>query len=486
MQAFNPYLPGNDYVADCEPRVFGNRLYVYGSQDAFGGNGACTGNFVCWSAPLSDLGSWKYEGIIYKRAQDPYPQKPVPRDSRIPSIIMRLCAPDCVQGPDGRYYLYYQLLDRPHGQTCTCVAVADTPTGPFAYYGPVQHPDGTTWGEKKNDSLPFAPGVLVDEDGRAYLYAGLSPVDRGDKAILKLRGKRAEGAVCYELKPDMRTVRGGAHIIVPGAELAKGTGFDGHAFFTASSIRKINSKYYFVYSSVQRHELCYAVSEFPDCGFVYGGTLISNGDIGYKGNTTPKNYTGDIHGGMEKINGQWYVFYHRHTNRQKCARQGCAEPLTFDLDGSIKQAEMTSCGLNDGPLQGVGIYEARIACNLSARQGTISYVHTYEDDPQRLHPYFTQYKSDQYIANLRDGSTAGFKYFDLKALKKITLTVRGTSGVMELRTAEGGPIVAAIKTTRSGDWTQTSAALPPLNGVLPLFFTWRGAGCCDFRDFTLE
>ena len=38
-------------------------------------------------------------------------------------------------------------------------------------------------------------------------------------------------------------------------------------------------------------------------------------------------------------------------------------------DGSIAQAEITSCGLNGGPLQGRGEYEARIACNLTSRKG---------------------------------------------------------------------------------------------------------------------
>ena len=28
----NPYLPSWEYIPDGEPRVFGNRVYVYGSQ----------------------------------------------------------------------------------------------------------------------------------------------------------------------------------------------------------------------------------------------------------------------------------------------------------------------------------------------------------------------------------------------------------------------------------------------------------------------
>ena len=70
-QAFNPYLPSYEYVPDAEPYVFGNRLYVYGSHDAFGGKGFCVNDYVCYSAPTDDLGNWKYEGVIYRRTQDP-------------------------------------------------------------------------------------------------------------------------------------------------------------------------------------------------------------------------------------------------------------------------------------------------------------------------------------------------------------------------------------------------------------------------------
>ena len=50
-QAFNPYLPGWEYVPDGEPRIFNNRLYVYGSHDRFNGKGFCLNDYVCWSAP---------------------------------------------------------------------------------------------------------------------------------------------------------------------------------------------------------------------------------------------------------------------------------------------------------------------------------------------------------------------------------------------------------------------------------------------------
>ena len=66
-QAFNPYLPGWEYVPDGEPRIFNGRLYVYGSHDRFNGKGFCLNDYVCWSAPLDDLGNWRYDGVIYRK-----------------------------------------------------------------------------------------------------------------------------------------------------------------------------------------------------------------------------------------------------------------------------------------------------------------------------------------------------------------------------------------------------------------------------------
>ena len=70
-QAFNPYLPSWEYIPDGEPYVFGDRVYVYGSHDFFNGHVFCLGDYVCWSAPIDDLADWRYEGVIYKKCQDP-------------------------------------------------------------------------------------------------------------------------------------------------------------------------------------------------------------------------------------------------------------------------------------------------------------------------------------------------------------------------------------------------------------------------------
>lgn len=114
----------------------------------------------------------------------------------------------------------------------------------------------------------------------------------------------------------------------------------------AYMIELCEDMYYFIYSSQKNHELCYATSKYPDHGFVYGGTIISNGDVGYKGRRDEQrlNTTGTTHGSMENINGQWYVFYHRLSHGSDYSRQACAELIDIKEDGTIEQVEMTSCG----------------------------------------------------------------------------------------------------------------------------------------------
>ena len=215
-----------------------------------------------------------------------------------------------------------------------------------------------------------------------------------------------------------------------------------------------------MYSSVQSHELCYAISDKPDRDYRYGGTLVDIGDIFLDGREEKDavNALGNTHGGIEKAGEQWYVFYHRQTNRTNFSRQGCAEKIYFDEEGRIAQVEVTSCGLNNGPLEGVGRYPARICSHLTSAKGA---VFSHPDVMGMEYPYLTQDIPDteptaelveadqaapfQYVRNMQDGSTAGFKYFDLHDLKRVSVEVRGEAeGVMELCTVPGGPVIGRI------------------------------------------
>ena len=478
-QAFNPYLPGWEYIPDGEPHVFGDRVYVYGSHDRFGGPLFCMNDYVCWSAPVDNLRDWRCEGVIYRKYQDP-----MNRSGR-----RCLYAPDVTRGPDGRYYLYYAF----DFLGVMAVAVCDTPAGQYQFHGHVKFQDGHIWGTRSGEPFPFDPGVLTDDDGRVWLYSGFAA--KVPAVASGFHSLTNPGGVVLELEPDMVTIKAGPDLLFPTR--GKPGAFAGHAFFEASSIRKVDGQYCFVYSSEHNHELCYAMGPGPRGPFSFGGTLVDIGDLFLDGREDERravNYLGNTHGGIVDIGGQWYVFYHRQTNRHSYSRQACAEPLERRADGGFCQAEVTSCGLNGGPLKGSGQYPARIACSLWSGKGTARYDIRFPRFRLSAHPYFTQEGKDgeerdsQYIANMRDGAVAGFKYFAFASLKSLSVQVRGSANGVFLvsDTPDFEAPAARIEIKLSGeDWEELDAPCAIPDGTRPLYFKFTGKGRLDFRSFTL-
>lgn len=478
-QAVNPYLPGWEYIPDGEPHLFDGRVYVYGSHDEARGKNYCTGDYVCWSAPADDLASWTFEGVIYRRCDDPaYPD---------PDKIF-FAAPDVARGPDGRYYLYYFSTEMEK----IGVAVCDTPAGHYRFYGNVRFPDGRTLTRGMGFGQPFDPAVLV-EGKDVWLYYGIALQNRKPG----LPEEAYEGGFVAGLEPDMLTIRQAPVRTIPGKQRAAGTGYEGHAFLEASSIRHYGDLYYLVYSSEQGHELCYATSAFPDRDFVFRGTIISNGDVGLEGRTEEDAvyYLGNNHGGLVQVGEQLYIFYHRHTHGAQYSRQGCAEPVERKADGSIPQVEITSCGLNGGPLRARGEYSAHLACCLRSAEGILHYsshVHWNE-----AHPYIAQEDEggvatlqNQYIYNLRDGAMCGFRYFRFDGTEeKIALRLRGNfRGCIRVLTDSPAGTPAAVVTmeeeTKRWQWRQAPLQVTP--GTHALCFRVEGTGSVDLDAFRVE
>ena len=462
-QAFNPYLPSWEYIPDGEPYVFDDRVYVYGSHDFYNGYVFCMGDYMCWSAPVDDLGNWRCEGVIYPRDEDP-----LNRDGK-----MCLYAPDVTVGPDGRYYLYY-VLDK---VSVVSVAVCDTPAGKYEFYGYVHYQDGTRLGERVDDEPQFDPGVLTEGE-KTYLYTGFC--GNGDKS--------RTGARVTVLDKDMLTILEEPVTIVPGCEYSAGTGYEGHAFFEASSIRKREDTYYFIYSSQVMHELCYAVSKNPTGDFVYGGVIVSNCDMhidSYKPADMPMAYGANNHGSIVQIGEDWYIFYHRHTNGTWYSRQGCAEKINFREDGSIPQAEITSCGLNSGPLRGKGIYPAYIACHLFTRESS-AYVGG-DRFPKVMQDGKDGDEETGYVGNIQDSATVGFKYFDVKGVSRITITVRGyAKGVFQVKTARNGEGLAEIPVDYTNVWEDYTVPVSIEDGIHALYLTFCGQGNAMLKSFELR
>ncbi len=487
-QVFNPYLPLDVCIPDGEPHVFGDRLYVFGSHDKKGGDKFCMLDYEFWSAPTNDLSDWSSNGTNYSARQDP----------DYLNGFTYMYAPDVVKGNDGRYYLYYCMSGEGKFTSPVHVAVCDTPDGRYEYYGIVRNGDGTAF----TDNVTFDPAVIND-NGTVRLYYGWSIAVDGNVVVDKEKlievqmwmfGKTRDqitahdygvmGSFVVSLGDDMLTVTTKPELVAPGQFASQQTSFDGHAFFEGSSIRKIGDKYYFVYSSQHQHELCYATSDYPDRDFVYGGVIVSNGDIGYNGRQEADRVyiTGNNHGSIECVDGQWYVFYHRHTHKTSFSRQACAERIDISDDGSIDQVCITSCGLNGGALVAQGRYNATICCVLT--NGKMP--HTTVAEMTGDFPYITDCVGVDFVTNLCNGCTVGYKYFVFDdSVSVVKLSIRGHfTGRIELF-AENSVVGVADVQFDVKDWTEIAVPIC-VTGTHALYIKIDGTGKFDLLFVAFE
>ncbi|MCI8806348.1 MAG: family 43 glycosylhydrolase [Clostridiales bacterium] len=464
-QVFNPYLPSYEYVPDGEPRIFNDRLYIFGSHDKFNGKEYCENDYVCWSAPLCDVSDWKYEGVIYKKEQ----HQGVIRDKII------LYAPDVIQGKEGLFYLFYSVAN----SSVISVAVCDKPAGKYRYYGDIHDKKGRVVGLEKGSYFQFDPSVFIDDDGEIYLYSGFC----GKKEI-DAKGRFFVGAHVCTLEDDMLTVRTEPKII-----LSRNDCPDNAKFFEASSMRKIGDLYYFVYSA-RITGLHYCTSKYPDRDFIYRGRIHSSSDIGINGHTeeNPAYPVGNTHGGIICINEQYYIFDHRFTNGTSFCRQGVAEPIFIEENGYIKQAEATSCGLNGRPLLGKGEYPFYIVCNL---MDINNYKNSKEKEKNKT--FLTQSGEDresgeeQYVTNFHNNCIAGFKYFNFKDFKGISFKLRGRAkGKIFISNSEKGDFVGECAIDINCDeWTEVYSEFSIMNGIGALFFKYVGENFIEIISFKL-
>ena len=343
----NPYLPSWEYIPDGEPRVFGDRIYVYGSHDRADSDEFCDYKLKVWSAPVDNPNQWVCHGDAFHTKAD--------RDhaSDVEWSENCLYAPDVVE-KDGKYYLYAYILN-----SKGCVAVSDHPEGPFKLLSQYQYNI-----EKHYDNGTFIdPGVLVDDDGRVYVYCGYL------------------GSYMCELNGDnMYEVIDGTYQegIIPVEEPFN--------FFEACSPRKVGDTYYLIYSPKRGCQLAYATSDSPTGPFTYRGYIIDNG-IDYPG--------GNDHGSICKIKDQWYIFYHRTTNGTVMSRRGCVERIEILEDGTIPTVEMTSLGFEES-LNPYEITPADTACVLKDDSVMITELDSFT----------------RVVTNIKDGTIMGWKYFD--------------------------------------------------------------------------
>ena len=510
----NPYLPMWEHIPDGEPYVFDDpdqpgkqRVYIYGSHDSRITD-YCGRELVVWSAPVDDLNHWRYDGEILKVDKN---AKGELLDSA--GLADVLFAPDValVTGKNGEktYYLYPN--DQAGGRN-GLVAKSNRPDGPF---------EVCNWSAddpNKNDGvLAFDPAVFVDDDGRVYGYWGF---------------ERSNGA---ELDPaTMATVKPGTKVV---EDMVSGKNQPGiFRFFEASSIRKIKDKYVFIYSRWTEngefglpdtnYTLAYAYSDHPLGPWTYGGTIIDGRgrEVNEQGDTIASaTVSGNTHGSICEVNGQWYVFYHRQSGLNEFARQAMVAPIEVTVEEgeggkvSISEGEYNSEGFSLDGLDPLEHHSAGIACWYTGPKVAVhewpnnvfsgSYIaSSYGTDDKMEAPYDLRNNTNE-VVNNTDGSMVGYKYFNFTSTNSkdnvqllLRLVPEGVDGTIQVMAdspwaSRGGKLLGTIelKADMPGTPTELSVALPELGqltGKHALYFTFSSAtkekSLCRLQDFVFK
>ncbi len=510
----NPYLPLWEHIPDGEPYVFEDpdqpgkyRVYIYGSHDSRITD-YCGREQVVWSASVDSLNNWRYDGEILAVSKNAKGEL-INKDS----LADVLFAPDVtlVTDKDGKktYYLY---PNDQHGGRNGLIAKSDRPDGPFEVCNWSKNDPNATDGV-----LAFDPGVFVDDDGRVYGYWGF-----GESNSAEL-----DPATMATVKPGTKIVN---HMISGYKEPGQ------FRFFEASSIRKIKDKYVFIYSRfteegefglpTTNYTLAYAYSDKPLGPWTYGGTIIDGRarEKDEQGNVIASaNVSGNTHGSICEINGQWYVFYHRQSGLNEFARQAMVAPITVKVEEGeggkveISEGEYTSEGFALNGLNPLERHSAGICCWYTGPKVAIhewpnntfygSYVEaSYGTDDKFAAPYDIR-NNTNYVVNNTDGSIVGYKYFNFDAtkgrqdvqliLRLIPEGVNGTITIMADRpwASQGGKALGTIelKADMPQVPTETFTQLPALGeltGKHAIFFCFKSEtkekSLCKLCDFSFK
>ncbi|AUP80535.1 family 43 glycosylhydrolase [Flavivirga eckloniae] len=384
------------YTADPTARVFNKKLYVFPSTDIVceegkGENGFCMPSYNVFST--TDLTTWTDHGKIIDQTDVPWGKK----DG------FGMWAPDCVE-KDGVYYYYYPAppLDK-SGFRRVGVATATSPEGPY-----------TLEKDYIKGVNGIDPNVLIDDDGRAYLYFG------GGKTLF-----------VAELNEDMKSIKGTAKKI---ENLPEG-------YKEGSFMFKKDGVYYFTFPHDKSgsEEIAYATGKNPMGPFEYQGRIMERWKDGIWTN----------HHSILEYKKQWYIFYHHHDiSKNQHLRSMRADSLFFDSKGLIKEKKAT--------LRGIGI--------------------TKIDKPIQIDRFSTS--QDLKVNRLNDKSVVGWQLeyikpnacvtynsvdFDSKKIKSVAYKVSSGTNGGTIKLFLDNELITSTLVSNTGGWDNWKTIETPIN-----------------------
>ncbi|MCK0471002.1 glycoside hydrolase family 43 protein [Halalkalibacter sp. APA_J-10(15)] len=313
----NP-ITAHKFGADPYALVFENRVYLYATNDVleYDDNNQVLENSYGSINKLSvvssdDLVNWTDHGIINAAGQEGAAKWAT--QSWAPAAAHKV-----INGKD-KFFLYFA-----NNASGIGLLTSDSPTGPW------EDPIGKALILRSTPGVEdvtwlFDPAVLVDDDGKAYIYFG-GGVPEGQY-------EWPDTARVMELGEDMTSVVGKA---VP---------ISAPFMFEDAGINKVGNTYYFTYcsnfydgdrptGSPPAGEIAYMTSQSPMGPWTYEGTILKN----------PGHFfgtSGNNHHAIFKFRDQWYIAYHAQTLSKamgfsKGYRSTHLNQVSFHADGLIQ------------------------------------------------------------------------------------------------------------------------------------------------------
>ena len=306
------------FTADPSAHVFNDKIYIYPSHD-LPHNGEDNDNgdeYAMEDYHILSMDNLDAECVDNGEAL---------HMKNVPWVSKQMWAPD-VALKDGVYYLYFPARDK-DGIFHIGVASSDKPEGPFT-----PEPDYI------KGSYSIDPAVLMDDDGKGYIYYGglwggqlemwqTGSFDPEANSKGPAPDQPAIGPMFAQLADDMKSfVTEPKHLVIldENGEPIK-AGDEDRRYFEGPWMHKYNGKYYLSYSTGTTHYLVYAVGDTPDGPFTYRGRIMEP-VIGW---TT--------HHSIVEYHGKWYLFYHdcefsKGINHRRTVKY---TELNYDENGDI-------------------------------------------------------------------------------------------------------------------------------------------------------
>ena len=419
VMADNPIVQ-TIFSTDPAPLVDGNTIYVYTGHDE---DNADFFWMFDWRVYASkDMVNWTDLGVplsfeAFEWADD------------------RAWAPQTVKR-NGRYYMYVPVHSKISNTMAIGVAVADSPEGPFKDAIGAPLADGS-W-----DYID--PTVLIDDDGRAYIYWGNPNI------------------YFAELNPDMISLKTPIQKIEQSVEgfgapspdkRVKDTKYK-DMYTEGPWIMKRNGKYYLLYAAggVPEH-IAYSMADTPTGPWKYMGEIMPLCDTG--------SFTN--HCGVADFKGHNYFFYHtgKLPGGGGFGRSIAVEEFDFNPDGTFPVIMPTDKGVN--PVATLDPFCRNEAETMAFSKGVKA------DLNARTGVYISDIHNDDFIkvANVDFGAGA----------KKFSASV--SSGVIEVHPDSiGSTPVASVRVPYTGGWEEWTTVEcdvdSSLNGVRDLYFVFKG------------